>query len=71
MLAITDVGGFQNIIRAIAQIADYVCIGAIMFSGISWMFGNRTRAMEHLLGACTGYLIVRKATILQQWLSLL
>lgn len=60
--------GFQNIITAVAQIADYICLIAIMFSGISWMFGNRTRAMEHLLGASLGYIIVRKAHIIQHFL---
>lgn len=60
---------FQNVLNAALSVADYLCIGVIMFAGGSWMFGDRTRAMQHLIGGGIGYLIIRKAPVIQAFLK--
>lgn len=60
---------FKNVLNAALNVADYLCIGVIMFAGGSWMFGDRTRAMQHLLGGGIGYLIIRKAPVIQAFLK--
>jgi hypothetical protein len=64
-----DPSGFSNVLNAALNIADWLCIGVIMFAGGSWMFGDRTKAMQHLIGGGVGYLIIRKAPLIQQFLK--
>lgn len=51
------------------QISDWLCVGVITFAGATWMFGNRTRALEMLIGAASGYLIIRHAMDIKDWLA--
>lgn len=60
---------FAVIVEKGLVLADWLCVGTIMFSGASWMFGNKTKAIEHLISACTGYLVIRHARDIQQFLS--
>lgn len=64
-----DPSGFGGVVKAALDIADWLCVGVIMFAGGSWMFGDRTRAMQHLIGGGVGYIIIRKAYIIQQFLK--
>lgn len=66
-----DPTGFVQVLNAALQIADWLCVGVIMFSGASWMFGDRTRALQHMLGAAVGYLLIRKAVIIRDFLRAL
>lgn len=65
----SSASAFKEVLGAIFNVADYMCIGVIMYAGGSWMLGNRTKAIEHLVGGATGYLIVRNAPSLQMWLK--
>jgi hypothetical protein len=49
--------------------ADWLCVGVIVFAGGNWMFAHRTKAMELLLGGGIGYLIIRHAKDIQEWLA--
>jgi hypothetical protein len=60
---------FATIIDRALVFADWLCIGTIMFSGLSWMLGNKTKALEHLISACTGYIVIRHAKDIQVFLS--
>jgi len=60
---------FSEVLKAVLGIADYLCIGIIIFSGATWMLGNRTKAIEHLIGGSTGYLIIRHAKDIQEFLK--
>jgi len=60
---------FNEVLKAVLGIADYLCIGIIIFAGATWMLGNRTKAIEHLIGGSTGYLIIRHAKDIQEFLK--
>lgn len=51
--------GWQRLIDKFLWMVDYLMDGIIIFAGVSWMLGNRSRAIELLIGAGLGYLIVR------------
>lgn len=67
----TDASGFTKMLSAALNIADYLCVGVIMFAGACWMFGNRTAAIEYLIGTSFGYLIIRHATDIRDFLKTL
>lgn len=46
--------GFANVLNAALGIADWVCVGVIMFAGARWMFGDRTAAIQWTSGTVTG-----------------
>lgn len=72
LMAVATVGStnaFSEVLKAVLGIADYLCIGIIIFSGATWMLGNRTKAIEHLIGGSTGYLIIRHAKDIQEFLK--
>ena len=60
---------FNEVLKAVLGMADYLCIGSVIFSGATWMLGNRTKAIEHLIGGSTGYLIIRHAKDIQEFLK--
>jgi hypothetical protein len=60
---------FKNIMDTILNIADYAAWGTIVYSGGTWMFGNRTKALEILLGSSIGYVIIRHAEDIRNWLQ--
>ncbi len=62
-------GSTREIFNAVFNLADYFCIGVIIFSGASWMLGNRTKAIEHFIGGASGYLLIRNAINIQIWLK--
>lgn len=66
-----DATSFRQIITAIGQLADFLCYGCICYCGYVWMFGNKTQAIDRLLGAASGYLIIRKAELLRDFLKTL
>jgi hypothetical protein len=69
--ATADAVGWEKLIAKVLWIVDYLMDGVIIFSGISWMFGNRTKAIELLLGAGVGYMIVRHHEDIKNFFALL
>lgn len=70
--AVTGTGGdaaWMEIFRTAIGIADWLCVAVIIYAGANWMFGNRTKALDLLMGAAFGYLIIRKSLAIQQWLA--
>lgn len=63
--------GWDRLISKVLWITDYLMSGIIIYSGISWMFGNRTKAIEHLFGAGVGYMIVRHHQDIKEFFQLL
>lgn len=59
------------LIQKILWISDYLVSGVIIFSGISWMFGNRTKAIELLFGSGVGYMIIRHHEDIRNFYALL
>lgn len=58
-----------KIFNMVLNLADWLCVGVIIFAGVTWMFSNRTKAIEQLIGGCSGYLIIRHAKDIQEFLS--
>jgi hypothetical protein len=64
-----DKSSFEIILSKVWEIADYMCIGIIIFAGAKWMFGDRTKGIESLISGSVGYLIIRHARDIQHWLE--
>lgn len=50
-------------------IADWLAVGVFFFAGAVWTFGNRTKGIELLISGATGYLVMRHAVDLRDWLK--
>lgn len=59
---------WSEIFTTVLNISDWLCVGIIVYAGATWMFGNRTKAIEHLLGGAIGYIIIRHAEDIRDWL---
>jgi hypothetical protein len=66
--AVTGSSTWVQVFTTALGIADWLCVGVIMFAGVTWMFGNRTKAIELLMGVCSGYLVVRHSMDIMVWL---
>lgn len=60
-----------ELFETVRNISDWLCVGVIIFSGVTWMFGNRTKALELLMGASAGFLIIIHSMDIKDWLSTL
>lgn len=71
VMAVANVNdrGWDQLWPQALNIADWMCLGVIVFAGGSWMFGNRTKALELLLGGAIGYEIIRHAWDILHWLQ--
>lgn len=62
---------FLEVLATVLGIADWLCVGIIIFAGTTWMFGNRTKAIEFITGGAIGYVIIRHAIDIRNWLKAL
>ncbi|MBU9711034.1 hypothetical protein [Evansella tamaricis] len=60
---------FDRVVKDFFRIVDWLLVGVIVFAGASWMFGNRTKAIEMLIGGSSGYLIARHSLQIKDWLA--
>jgi hypothetical protein len=60
---------FNEVFLTALNILDWICVGCLMFTGVSWMMGNRTGAIERLLLTCSGYLLARHSVEIKDWLK--
>ncbi|MNV63625.1 hypothetical protein D3C71_1562290 [compost metagenome] len=67
----SQISGWSTFIKKVLEIIDYIMDGVIIFAGVSWMFGNRTKAIEILIGSGVGYVIVRHHDDIKNFFSLL
>jgi hypothetical protein len=63
--------GWDMLIHKVLWITDFLMDGVIIFSGISWMFGNRTKAIELLFSSGIGYIIVRHHEDIKRFFALI
>lgn len=68
---VTPDTGWDRLIGKVLFITDYLMRGVIIFSGVSWMFGNRTKAIELMFGAGVGYTIIRHHEDIKNFFALL
>jgi hypothetical protein len=59
----------DNIWVTVLEGVDWLCVGVFVFCGVSWMFGNRTKAIELGIGGAAGYLIARHAIEIKDFLK--
>lgn len=60
-----------NLLTTVMGVADWLCVGVIIFAGTIWMFNNRTKALDMLLCGSSGYIIIRHAIDIRNWLRTL
>jgi hypothetical protein len=65
----TDADSFTTIYGALMNIGDWLCVGTITFSGGMWMLGHRSKALELVIGASCGYLLMRHAIDIRDFLK--
>lgn len=54
-------GGLATLLNELLVVCDYIAWGGMLASGLSWVFGNKTVAIERAVGVTCGYLIIRKS----------
>jgi hypothetical protein len=67
--AVYVTGGLTALIPAYQGIATILSEAVICFAGTAWMFGHRTEAIEKLIGAAAGLLIILQAHNIVIWLK--
>lgn len=60
---------FGNLWKAVMNIVDWIVVGVFVFSGIAWMFGHRTKALELIIGGAAGYILARHAVDIRDFLK--
>ena len=60
---------FLDVYTAMLGIVDYLAVGVIIYAGVSWMFGHRTKAIENLIGGTIGYLICTHAIDIRDFIK--
>lgn len=60
---------FGGLWPVVMGIVDWLVVGVFVFSGVSWMFGHRTKALELLIGGTAGYLLARHAVDVRDFLK--
>lgn len=61
--------GLVPLIAAYMGLSKYLTVGVIMFAGTAWMFGHRTKAIELMIGAAAGFLLILNAWDLVNFLE--
>lgn len=62
-------GTFGNVHGAIMNAFDAGVVLVIIFSGAAWGLGNRSQAIEILIGVCCGYILARHAVDVRDFLK--
>jgi hypothetical protein len=65
----SSAASWAKIFAALMLMADWTAGGVIMFCGAMWMFGHRTKAIEGLISGAIGYIIIRHAMDIRDWLK--
>lgn len=66
-----DTNSFAAIVKAILELGDFLCYVFLAYAGFVWMTGDKTKAIERAIGVASGYLIIRKAEIIRDFLKAL
>lgn len=73
VLAATADATFGNVWQAVMNIVDWVVVGVFIFAGVTWMMGpgQRSRAIEMIIGGASGYILARHAIDVRDFLKTL
>lgn len=64
-----DEDTFHRIWDTLMTGLDWAAALVIVFSGVSWMLGHRTKAIELLIGVCCGFILARHAIDIRDMLK--
>lgn len=62
-------GLFDSLHGEFLKIADILALAVFSFSGVAWMFGHRSKGIEMLFGGLLGYIIVRHAVDIRDYVK--
>lgn len=65
------VSTWNHLLMSAMSAADWLCLGVIIYAGTTWMFGNRTKALEFMIQCAIGYVIIRHAVDIRNFLRTL
>jgi len=60
---------FSNLWKVVIHCVDWIVVGVIVFAGVAWMFGHRSKALELLIGGAAGYILARHAIDIRDFLK--
>jgi hypothetical protein len=60
---------FVKIYDVILHVGDWLCAGTLSFSGGLWILGHRTKALEYVISASAGYILLRHAIDIRDFLK--
>lgn len=60
---------FHRIWDAVMTGLDFGVVLVIVFAGVSWMLGHRSKSIEILIGCCCGYILARHAVDIRDMLK--
>lgn len=63
------VGSFDKMHGAVLTVFDAGVVLVISFAGAAWALGHRSKAIEIFIGCCCGYLLVRHAIEIRDFLK--
>lgn len=69
--ASTGAQTFAKLWVSVIGIVDWIAVGVFIFAGVAWMFGHRTKALEHIIGGAAGYLLCKHAVDIRDFLKAL
>lgn len=69
MTAFAAADSFGRIYEAVMRAADWGAVLVLIFAGANWMLGHRSKAIEHVLCAVFGYLLIRHAVDIRDFLK--
>jgi len=55
--------------KAVLELSDFLCWAFLAYAGFVWMTGDKTKALERGIGVASGYLIIRKALFIRDFLK--
>ena len=61
---------FDSLHNEFLKLADVFALAIFSFAGASWMFGHRSKGLEMMICGMVGYLIVRYAADIRDYLKL-
>ncbi|MHC8516757.1 hypothetical protein [Sporosarcina sp. ITBMC105] len=60
---------FARVYHTVLDVADRGVVFVIIFAGAAWALGNRPKALEVMLGSAIGYIVIRNAILLRDFLK--
>ncbi|KZE65982.1 hypothetical protein AWM68_06275 [Fictibacillus phosphorivorans] len=60
---------FVRIYDVMLNLADWMCAGTLSFAGGLWILGHRSKAIEYVISASAGYILIRHAIDIRDFLK--